>query len=105
MPAPLKLTHLLLALFFSLAPTTWLHGQSAWTWTNALSGAWGAPANWDKGTVPNATDVTVVFSNSPPAVWTTNVISGGTNTPFTFGAIISSNGVVLNQSGPGVNGG
>jgi len=90
------------ALLMLLGSAGALPAQGTWTWISPVAGAWGMATNWDKGTVPNATDAVVVFSNSPPAVWTTNVISGGTNTPFTFGAIISSNGMVLDQSGSGV---
>lgn len=97
----MKAAPLLFSLLLSLAAIR-LQAQSVWTWTNTTGGAWATAANWNQGTVPNATDATVVFSNSPPAVWTTNVIGGGTNTPFIFGTIICSNGVVLNQSGSGV---
>ena len=97
----MKSTLFFIVLLLSLAATR-LQAQNPWTWTNTASGAWSQAANWDRGTVPNAADAVVVFSNNPPVIWTTNVVNGSTNTPFTFGTLISSNGVVFNQAGTGV---
>jgi len=83
---------MVLVLVFSLK----ISAQSIWL--NTTNGAWGIATNWSPAVVPNASDAVVIFGNRPPDVNTTNIVSGLTNTPFVFGMLISSNGMVLNGS-------
>jgi autotransporter-associated beta strand protein len=99
-----KQTTLFFALLFSLAAIG-LQAQTYWitpTNTTATAFPWNGVANWSSGIVPSATDAVVIFTNFPgsqPAVNTTNVVSGGTNTPFIFGTLVCSNSQVLNGGG------
>jgi autotransporter-associated beta strand protein len=92
------------ALLLSLAAIR-LPAQTYWitpTNTTATAFPWNGATNWSSGIVPSATDAVVVFTNFPgsqPAVNTTNIISGGTNTPFIFGTLVCSNSQVLNGGG------
>ena len=87
---------------FWLPAATLLQAGPA-TWLNTTNGSWGTATNWSPAVVPNASDAVVIFGNSPPGVNTTNIVSGLTNTPFVFGTLISSNGVVLNGNGGQLN--
>ena len=100
----MKPTNLLFALLLALAAFR-LQAQTYWitpTNTAATTFPWNGATNWSTGIVPSATDAVIIFTNFPgtqPAVNTTNVISGGTNTPFIFGTLVCSNSQVLNGGG------
>ena len=69
----------------AFAQTTTTH-----TWTGAMSGEWGDPANWSTYLVPNSGDDAVVFNSSATEPFTATI--GLNGSPFTANSIIALNG-------------